>query len=188
MNEFFEKNRESLVKCNMMLDRIFLFSGAEEVSEFNRNRCLEEVGNFVKSVMNSTFPKVVKHEYAGDVIDSDRNEFIRKYTPSLDIKGKKPYNFLTPMKSIDEMFVDYKATHNMTDEDFRINMRRSRERRYVDNKAMFSQTAYRMGYHYKDIARILGLDRATIINHIHHYKQHASTHEQTGSRHTAEEN
>ena len=59
---YFERNEHLLKKANEMLSKVFIYSGAYDVSEFNRRRCLNEIGAFIDSVSKKKEINLVKKE------------------------------------------------------------------------------------------------------------------------------
>jgi hypothetical protein len=161
---YFERN-ENLVKyAEETLKRIFLFSGASDVNQFNKKRCLNEIGNLIDLIQEKKPIKNVAP--VGVRVDVLKNKDV-KISPTIVIQKKSQHNGNKP---ISVFFDEYKKTYGLEDRDFGIGVRNPRTREYVFNKVMFSRYAFGYGYKHSEISSLLRLDRTTIIYYINEYK------------------
>lgn len=162
---YFERNEHLIKQANEMLSKVFLYSGAYEVNEHNRKRCLNEIGAFIDSVIKKGEIKLVKKEDI-KVVEVLKKKNI-KVSPTIVLSPEKT---IRKYKPIEDLFEEYKTYHGLTDSDFGIGAKNPRTREYVFNKVMFSRFAFNCGYSQVALGKFLKLDRTTIIYYINDYK------------------
>jgi hypothetical protein len=174
---YFERNEHLLKKANEMLSKVFIYSGAYDVSEFNRKRCLNEIGAFIDSVSKKKEINLVKKEDI-KIVEVLKKKNI-KVSPTIIIS---PERKIKKYKPINELFEEYKTHNGLTDADFGIGLKNPRTREYVFNKAMFSRFAFSCGYSQVALGKFLKLDRTTIIYYINEYKDRNYGYEESDTK------
>ena len=160
-NIYFENNKDVKNHAKEILRRILLYTGVDDIDEFNTNRCMKEMENLLM--------------YAEKLRDAywDRLKPRQVVEVVAEIKPKGIY--LEPLKNhnekpIEELFSEYKEMHGLTDDDFGFNSHRPRGKKFVYNKAMFSRYACGNGYKYTEVSRLFQQDRTTILHYLYRYK------------------
>jgi hypothetical protein len=173
---YFERNKELITHAKAVLKNIFLYSGAEDVSEYNVNRCLNELGKFIDSIES----KMQKEDIA-----RKRRKPIQSYvdknikiSPTIILKTEQN---LFLRKNIQDAFDEFKKEYNLDDSDFGYGQLRSGKKECVYNRVMFSRYAYASGYSQRQIAKIFNIDRTTVFHYLNTYKHRNFVYDKSNS-------
>lgn len=160
-NIYFEINKDVKNHAKETLRRILLYTGVDDIDDFNTNRCMKEMESLLM--------------YAENLRDAHWERLRPKQVVEVVAEIKPKGIYLEPLKNhnekpIEELFNEYKEMHGLTDDDFGFNSHNPRTRKYVYNKAMFSRYACSNGYKYTGVAKIFNQDRTTILHYLYRYK------------------
>lgn len=172
---YFEKNENIVRRARQTLKKIFLYSGSEDVSEYNIKRCLDELGVLCDIVERN---RVIKNE-----ILNIQNPVTNIINNAIQIVERVSSQEKKKLNSIEEFFEKYKKDNSIKDVDFGLaGFYKKRKKECVYNRAMFSRLASLRGYPQREISRILKIERSVVSHYLHYYKIPNFVHEESNSK------
>ena len=154
---YFERNSELVKHAKLLLKNIYLYSGAEDVSDFNEKRCLNELGKFLDMLEKTKQKEDIIRKRKKPIQSYVDNSI--KVSPTIIIKPQPQLNL---RKKIGDVFLGFKSEYNLADADFGYGDLRSGKKEHVYNRVMFSRFAYASGFIQRQIAKIFNIDRSTV--------------------------